>query len=392
MKPIFNSLGSNYSLSFALKALTFLVHPSKNTNKRLEKLLEEKFDGKAYLYYKGRDAIECCLRALGVGERDEILIQAFTCYAIEEAVLRASAVPIFVDLEKNMLNPSIKTLNEAYVKAKQPKAVLIQHTLGCPAEIKKIKQWCKQRNLFLIEDLAQAYGGKTPEGKLLGAYGDAVILSFGRDKILDAVSGGALIIRTPHKAVQATGKLPWTHVAKDMVYPLTTLLIRTWFSSGLGKILHKILVKTKIIDSPVKSFSKKPLSLPSPYAALVLYRLKSLSTQLAHRKEIASLYTENLKTVNLQEKVLCGSCLRFPVFVNNPETVVSKAKERKIYISDRWYRKAVDCGNLNCRSYYAQGNCPNAEKASHQILNLPTHQGITKQDAERLVAFLKSAI
>src|SRR5258708_9097790 len=95
----------------------------------------------AFLFYKGRDAIEFALRVLEIGKEDVVLTQAFTCHAIEEAIVRAGTVPTFVDLAEGEMNPSVQTIQNA-VKEKKidiPKALIIQHTLGVPANIKEVQ-------------------------------------------------------------------------------------------------------------------------------------------------------------------------------------------------------------------------------------------------------------
>jgi len=387
-KPIFNSLGSNYNFTFILLALKLLFIPSRKSSLiQLSNFLSKKFKGETYLTYKGRDAIELALRTLNIGEKDEVLTQAFTCHAIEEAITRAGAKPRYVDLEKNELNPSVKTLEKAYKQANHPKALLIQHTLGIPANIIKIAKWCKKKKLILIEDLAQAYGGVNKKDQLLGTNADVVILSFGRDKVLDAISGGACVIKIPHNKIQITESPSKKIIVLDLFYPLLTWIIRKTYPIQIGKGIHWLSQKLNILGSPIQSPTNHTTQLPESHAFLVLFQFNQLNNQLQHRKTIAKKYYEQYKptsplNLNLIEQ---GSNLRFSILVKNPIQFIKQAHLNKIFIADRWYRQAVDSGKLHKSSIYKSKSCPNAEILSKHIVNLPTHINITDEDIERVM-------
>ena len=137
MKPIFNSLGSNYDHQFVWLSLRQLFWPQKDQTQVLKQKLDDLFAADSYLFYKGRDAIEFALLSFGIGQGDQVLTQAFSCFAIEEAIVRTQAEAVFVDIDQD-LNLTVATLEKALIKATRPKAVLVQNTLGSPAQIKKI--------------------------------------------------------------------------------------------------------------------------------------------------------------------------------------------------------------------------------------------------------------
>jgi len=88
---------------------------------------------------------------------------------------------------------------------------------------------------------------------------------------------------------------------------------------------------------------------------------------------------------------MSGSLLRYPILVRNPDTIAKMLKRKNIFISDRWYRKAVDCSTLKCNSMYTHGSAANAEKLAAHIITLPTHLNIESGDAERIIASIKAA-
>ena len=104
------SLGAHYSTRFVLTSVglwwqTLLGLQATQASARLKTKLELLFDGQAALVYKGRDAIELVLRAYGLTDPSSVVLtQAFTCFAIEEAIVRAGATPHYADIGKDQLN------------------------------------------------------------------------------------------------------------------------------------------------------------------------------------------------------------------------------------------------------------------------------------------------
>jgi dTDP-4-amino-4,6-dideoxygalactose transaminase len=252
---VFHSLGSNYSRELIDRVQPFISHPMARHHsfeKDLIERLAHHFDGRVLLTYKGRDAIELALRPL-VDQRTQqaVITQGLACHAIEEGILRAGMIPVYADLEEGTLGPSAQTIVQAYERAKnqglQVTAVFLQHTLGYANPVSKISRFCEERGLVLIADLAQSFGAKDDQDIELGFRADVVICSFGRDKVIDAVSGGAVIFRPSfweHISGEPQGWIeqltpilqpPTSSVFKEMLYPSLTRLIREQHGSGLGE-------------------------------------------------------------------------------------------------------------------------------------------------------------
>jgi perosamine synthetase len=389
------SLGSHYSNGFIKQSLiqlglTLLNIKKPDYKKELKKELGKFWPGEINLVYKGRDAIDLCLRRYGIDKNsDGVMTQAFTCGAIEEGIGRAGATPLYVDIDKKKLNPTVDILEKAWNNNKQLKikAIIIQHSLGNPADIKDIYNWTQKKKILLIEDLAQSFGAKDNDEKLLGSYADAIILSFGRDKIIDAVSGGAIVYKTkPTNNLLEEINSPKKHIViKDLSYPFFTWLIRSTFNIGVGKIIHKFLKKINWFYSPVNSPTNKITSLPSAMAALALIQIRDFSKNHQHRKKMFKLYSEKLSSLPIKIITNSGSFLRFVFLTSDHQGLIESWRKNNIHLSDRWYRQAVDCGSRGCSKFYSAGSCINAEEVSNQIVNLPTHQKISLKDAEKIV-------
>ena len=363
--------------------------PSGRVQNTLREELERRFGGEVHLLYKGRDAIQCALEAFNIGKGDEVFTQAFTCYAVEEAILRTGATPVFVDIERGGLNLSVESLKTACERAKTPKAVIVQNALGIPADIRKIREWCDKNKLVLVEDLAQSIGAVSNEGKPLGSYGDVVVLSFGRDKVVDAVSGGAVIFREKvNRNLKLSGKVSLGTVIRDMVYPILTWKIRKTHKILLGKIILRLFRDVGLMTSAVSSPTKTAAPMPAPHAWLAAFQLRKLNKELEHRRKISKIYINRLSDkaniLTNGQVAERGANLRVPLRVEDPGDLVKYLAEKGIYLADRWYRSPVDCGDLSVESVYKQGSCSNAEKLSKEIVNLPTHIDVKKGDALRI--------
>lgn len=391
---IFNSLGSNYNLQYVLRSL---FSDTTNQSQKLKNYLGEKYNGKTILTYKGREALTLALKTLDLPKGSGVAINGFTCCAVYKAVDEAGLTPVCLDLdEKNLdLNFSPESLEKILTENKNIKVIIVQNTLGYPCDIEKIAQICKEKNIILIEDLAHCVGTKYGNGKETGTIGNFVVLSFSQDKVIDAVSGGALIDRHSGIASDLAGRVRKTSEVgfsninnyqqlKDKLYPLLTFKIRKLYDLGLGKALHYILKNLNLLSKPMQEGLYNFYSLPNWYCNLALIEFRKLKEQINHRREIAKIYAKNLNKKILQNritnKINLSANLRFPIFVENRGDLIKFLKKQKIFVSDIWYDSVSP-------------ECPNAVEISKKILNLPTHINVTKKDAlkiaERVNLWLK---
>ncbi|MBI2031799.1 MAG: DegT/DnrJ/EryC1/StrS family aminotransferase [Candidatus Levybacteria bacterium] len=391
---IFNSLGSNYDLGFAVKAL----FTSGKAN--LKGSLEKKYNGEAILLFKGRQAITLALKLLNLPTNSEVAINGFTCYAVYKAIEEANLMPVLIDIPKDDLNFSAVYLEKKLKTNPNIKVVIVQNTLGFPCDIEAISKICKEKNIFLIEDLAHCAGAKYENGVEAGRVGNFTILSFSQDKIIDVVSGGALIIRNKKYQKNYTDYFeepPTRKTLTDKLYPTFTLIIRSTYGIGLGKFIHSFLKNLSLLSYPMDNNLYKMTSLPSWYQLLAQVTLYNLEKQIKHRKKIANIYKENIDKSILLNSVTDGtdfsSNLRFPIFTKKRDDLIKFLKIYNIYVSDIWYDAPIGPVRYMNKVNY-QNDCPNSEKISSLILNLPTHKNVSIEKAkfisERINEWLES--
>ncbi|MBL7036513.1 DegT/DnrJ/EryC1/StrS aminotransferase family protein [Candidatus Microgenomates bacterium] len=368
---IFNSLGSNYNLKIAFQ--TLFANNKKENKEKLVDFLENKYGGEVHLFYKGREALEAALKLLDLPNYNMVAINGFTCLVVCDAVKRADLRSIYLDIESSTLNFTANALEVEIRRNPKLKVVVVQHTLGISSEIKKISEICKSNGLVLIEDLAHSVGG---------VYGDLVTLSFSQDKIIDSVSGGALIIKNKNLQKKVTFEkmgVGFFQQVKDRLYPLLTMIIRVTYPTGFGKVFHKTLKRMKFLSVPIEKLVVGLRDLPNWYCSVALSYLENLDEDIKHREKIVRIYKKDLV-----EKIrLNGSPLiRFPIIVEERSELIKVLKKRGVYVSDIWYDTLVT----------SKKRCPVSNRVSGKILNLPTHKNISEKKAKKICVIINQWI
>jgi len=139
----------------------------------------------------GTDAIELTLRALGIGDGEEVIVPANTFIATPEAVVLAGAIPRFVDVDPWTLQVTPETLRDAI--GPRTAAIIVVHLYGNMPPMGEVTQLAEARGVALIEDAAQAHGS-TWSGQRAGSFGIAGCFSFYPGKNLGAFGDGGAVV------------------------------------------------------------------------------------------------------------------------------------------------------------------------------------------------------
>ena len=152
--------------------------------------------GHAAALSSGTAALHLALILAGVGSGDYVLCSGFTFSASANPIVYQGAVPVFIDSEENTWNMDPGLARQALLdladQGKFPKALVLVHLYGMPTPMEPFLELCREFNLVLIEDAAEALGS-TWKGKAMGTFGDFGVLSFNGNKIITTSGGGALI-------------------------------------------------------------------------------------------------------------------------------------------------------------------------------------------------------
>lgn len=155
---------------------------------------EEKFAGfigvkHAVAVSSGTTALHLALLALGIGPGDEVIVPSFTFMASANAPLFVGAKPVFVDIDEQTFNINPVEIEERITK--KTKAIIPVHLFGRPANMKQVVKIAKKHKLFIIEDAAQAHGAEILNKKV-GTFGDAACFSFYPTKNMTCGEGGMI--------------------------------------------------------------------------------------------------------------------------------------------------------------------------------------------------------
>ena len=355
----------------------------------LEIFLQEKYGGEAMLCKNGRSALALALKAY-FKKGDKIIVNGFTCYAVYEAVKAAGLVPVWADIDKNTLNfnasnidakcssallghgvaparlhgrsaPSfsaaaserpLEVPNEHFAAAHENgiRGIIVQNTLGNPVDMEAIEKLAEKYDLTIIEDLAHSAGVKYADGREAGTVGTAAVLSFGKDKSIDTISGGAVIYREPKRAgIKTPKKAPRiSDTLRARFYPMFGAMCRGLSYVRLGGALMRGLVAIHWVE---KSADNK------------------LDLTRRPAKFEAKLALEQLRKLRKSGE----PPLREFYLVHDREKVLEKLKEAGYYFDGLWYEKPVSPARYYKRVHFPERECPVAVEVSEKIVNIPRY-------------------
>jgi len=378
---------------------------SSNMVYELEKKFTKIFNNKAYLFNRGREALYFVLKTLRITEGDEVLVQAMTCIAVVTPILWLKAKPVYADINNADFNVDIYDLEKKITS--KTKAVVVQHTFGNIADVKKIAEIAKKHNIYVIEDCAHLFMTDYRNTDI-NKYSDASIFSFAQDKSISSVQGGLAVInnelfkdaaesyyleignQTGNQALYSARYIKlWSMIKKYYFTPILPFQKRI----TLGKVLVIFLRALGLIKKQASSRIEKRISInrmSNIQAMLLFNQFKKCDAMNKHREKIAKIYSENLKA-GFVNKSKTKYLLRYPILLGNPNTVMNTLKERK-FICGRWYNSIVFPLDQQIEDLeYVSGDCPRAESLIKSIINLPTNIDLTAEEANEIVKIVNNS-
>ena len=146
---------------------------------------------KIFLYWKGRVALYVFLKSLDLKEGDEVIVPAFTCVVVPNAIIYAGLKPVYVDISSQTYNMDISLVEKAI--SNRTRVILIQNTFGLSSNIEDMCLLAKKYNLYTIEDCTHGFGGFY-NGKPNGSFCDAAFYSTQWNKPFSTGIGGFLVL------------------------------------------------------------------------------------------------------------------------------------------------------------------------------------------------------
>lgn len=170
---------------------------------RLESEIKRYFCVKhVFLLSSGKAALATIVGALlSTSSRRNVVIPAYTCFSVPSAIVRAGGQVVLCDVDPHTLDFDFSQLKR--VVDRDTLCIVSPHLLGKVADVNQIKNIATPFDVHVIEDVAQAMGGRTNEG-WLGTGGDVGFFSLGRGKNITAGSGGIIITNSDRLAANLT--------------------------------------------------------------------------------------------------------------------------------------------------------------------------------------------
>jgi len=419
------------NFKMATKAAWFLLLPwkwcilfkwksiKKIENKLLKYLNLE--NSKIISFYNWRSAIFHWIKLLWIWENknDEILTQAFSCISVSNSIIQSWATPIYCDVNWS-LNISLEEIQEKYNK--NTKAVLVQNTFWNPADLEKIKKFCEDKNIYLIEDCAHSLWAEYRRKKVWWFW-DIWIFSFWRDKVISSINWGFLIINNQklfnnieNKILKKLKNIWLKELLKNLIYTNTSYKAKVFYDFfWLGKIQlllwRKLKLSPDVLSQNERNCEEKNLNFKYPNSLAEIWEMefdKNLEKFNSHRIKIFELYKINLKKLSDEWKILFAEenfskwnwkniSLRIPLFItkkskNSAKNILKLWRKEKIIFWDR-YRNTIDpIWSSFENAKYEEWSCKNAEKLAEEVINLPNHIWISEKDCARIYELIKRNI
>jgi dTDP-4-amino-4,6-dideoxygalactose transaminase len=315
--------------------------------------LEEEFAEHLNVEYcvgvgNGLDALHLALRALGVGQGDEVLVPSNTYIATWLAVSYAGAVPVPVEPDERTYNIDPEKLEAAITD--RTRAIIPVHLYGQPADMDPILEVARKHNLWVLEDAAQAHGA-CYKGKRVGGLGDIAGWSFYPGKNLGAFGDGGAVTTN-------NGELA------DRV-----------------RVLRNYGSRTKYFNE-VRGFNSR---LDEIQAAVLRVKLKHLDEWNRRRRNIAELYRRELEGCNLILPYVpewAEPAYHLFVVRSGQRDALQQYLETQGIGTLIHYPVPPHLQQAYCEIGLAAGTLPISERIHREVLSLPIGPHVTEAQVE----------
>jgi dTDP-4-amino-4,6-dideoxygalactose transaminase len=341
----------------------------------------------------GSLALEIALRACGVREGDEVVIPTFCCTSVVPPILAVGAHPVLADVGEE-LNITAETIEA--VLTNKTKAIIVPHLFGNPADIHTITDLARPRNIRVIDDAAQALGA-TIDGRPVGSFGSAGILSFGSEKVCFGLGGGVIVSRQKkHLNVGSRMELPPARLSPTLRTFFSTLAWRRWRRWTLPAQAWLSHADAGNPDSPPAPYRKETTA--NLNAAVAVSLLETLDKNIAARRTRVRAYQELLRSDE-----------RFSLIPHQPGSACLSQVVRVLPGRRDQDLSAHLVDALQCAGYEVQGSyvpihllpdyekwlrqrLPYAERVWSDLIELPCGPEVGFAHIEKIAAVVKQAL
>ncbi len=304
----------------------------------------------------GLDALMLILKALNIGEGDEVIVPSNTYIATALAVTYVGATPIFVEPDINTFNIDPNRIDEAVTP--RTKAIIPVHLYGQACDMDSIMKKARHYNLKVVEDCAQAHGA-TYKGTKIGTFGDAAAFSFYPGKNLGALGDAGAVVTNNEE------------IAKK---------VRALGNYGSDYKYHHI-------------YKGNNSRLDELQAALLSAKLPHLERMNVERRRIADRYLTEINNVKIiLPTVFIDSVPVWHVFGIrcNDRDALEKELNDKGISTNKHYPIPIHLQECYKDLGFKEGDYPISEEISRTELSIPLYYGMTEEEISYIIASINS--
>ena len=311
----------------------------------------------------GTSALHLIIRALGIGEGDEVITTPFSFISSSNCILYERARPVFVDIDPKTLNIDPERIEAAITP--RTKAILAVDVFGHPAGWARLEEIADKRDLLLIEDSAEALGSEI-DGHCCGSFGQAGIFAFYPNKQITTGEGGVIL----------TNDAELANICRSMA--------NQGRGDGREWLQHVRLGYNYRMDEMS--------------AALGLVQLSRIEGIIASRAQVADWYAEELEEVEGVASPYVAPNIRMSWFVYVVRLSEAFTQKDRDHILQGLQERGIGCRNyfapIHLQPFYREilgtkeGDFPVTESIAARTIALPFYNKLGKEEVEYIVESL----
>jgi len=308
----------------------------------------------------GTDALLLALKALDIGEGDEVITTPFSFFATASSISRAGARPVFADIVPATFNIDPRCVEKAITP--RTRALLPVHLFGQCAAMEELCEIASRRGLAVIEDACQAVGASRG-GQRAGTFGDAAAFSFYPTKNLAGFGDSGMVTMRSEKLAQRVRSLRVHGTAEE-----------PYLHNELGYNSRMDALQAVVLDA----------------------KLPSLDGWLEERRAIAAQYTQLLRhpliVLPETDPLNVHTYHQYTVRIKRGRDQVREFLSANGVGSKVFYPVPLHLQPCFRGLGYGRGDFPVSEEAAAQVISLPIFPGLQPCEVERVAEVLLQAV
>ena len=351
-------------------------------------------------FWKGRVALYALMKAYGIKKDDEVILPAFTCVVVPNAIIYCEAKPVYVDINPQTLNCDAEEIRKKITQ--KTKFIIAQNTFGLSSDLDAIMVIAKEKNIIVIEDCTHGLGGFY-NGRKNGTIADASFFSTQWNKPFSTGIGGMAFVHDKDvaekmKSIEKTSKAPsfLERVQLSVLLSVRSIMKAPAVYWPMIKLYRFLSKNNLVVGSSQGNELDNPI-LPDDFLKQManvqlnkgISELMKLNQYVSHRVKVAAQYDAALRKLGIKINSNSDNAyLKYPLLVKDRKLFFELAATKNIELGD-WFISPIHPITEQFHLWqYDYGKFPIAEYVSAQIVNLPTHIDMSPKAVERVLSFL----